>query len=125
MIVIEQPGGEHYTIRPCEIALTPAGAVQGGFGKQQIERVAGHLVRFFQEKEAWISFTLDELKDFFAAHDWDTENPLCGLTGHWVDDGEDVAGRRWNSEVFVYFLEEDICAVTDSFIRRCAGLAHH
>ena len=123
MIVIEQPGGEHYTIRPSEIALTPAGAVQGGFGKHQIEKVAGHLVRFFQEKEAWISFTLDELRNFFAAHDWDTENPLCGLTGHWVDDGADLTRRDWDSEVFVTPTSPDTYAVTDQFIERCKGTA--
>lgn len=123
MIVIEQPGGEHYNIRPSEIALTPAGAVQGGFGKQQIERVAGHLVRFFQEKESWVSFTLDELKEFFSAQGWGTACPLYGLNGEWEDWGEEMPLARRESNDFVVPTSPDTYAVTDLFIERCKGTA--
>lgn len=126
MIVVEQPGGKHHTIRPSDITLQPTGAViPGGFGKYSIEKVAGHLIQFFQEKGAWVPFYLDELKDFFLVHGWEASSPLFGLTGHWVDDGDDIVKRCRESEVFVCFLQEGVCAVTDSFIRRCAGLAHH
>lgn len=128
MIVIEQPGGEHYTIRPCDIALEPvSGAVEArAFGFNFIDKAAGYLIRFFQDRGAWILFDENELKEFLAANNLPSDCPLYGLHGTWQgDEEEDDDSDPWydSAEKYVARTAEGAYAVTDLFIERCKGTA--
>ena len=125
MIVTEQPGGEHYNIRPSDIAFEPliGGVKCGAFGMNAIEQTAAHLISFFQEKKAWVSFTLGELKEFLDCHGWESACPLYGLTGDWEHWGEETPVTPCESQVFVVQASPNTYAITDLFIERCKGTA--
>src|SRR3989344_201017 len=76
-IVEEQMGGFHrHDIRPKYIDT--AGAGVGSFGKAEVEWTARLLVRFFQERDVWVRFTLGELVDF-ARQQGENDPSLFGL----------------------------------------------
>lgn len=112
-------GALDHHVRPADIQLTN-GAVTGRLGKYEVEKVAGQLVEFFQSKDRWCAFTLEQLRKFYVLKGWNPNTMLFGLTGIWFDDGDLMGG--W-VEAFPYlaFTYEGLCYVTDVFIERCVG----
>lgn len=118
-VVSELPGGSMgHPIRPKDIKLRN-GLVDGRLGKVEVERIAGHLVEFFQSRTRWCAFTLEELREFYLSRGWDPNVMLFGLAGHWFDDGG--MGGWTNSFSYLAFGPDGDCHVTNVFIERCAG----
>lgn len=58
------------------------------FGKAEIEWAAQRLVAFFQKRNLWHGFTIQDLLDFYRDQGIkDHSGPLYGLFGSWIDDG--------------------------------------
>ena len=116
--IIEGDSALH-EIRPDDIRMEEhSDSILGTFGKCEVERSAGRLVRFFQSKGRWCNFTFSELARFYEQNNWDLNEMLFGLMGVWYDDGG-LGGWRI-SQSFVGHTGSKLC-VSDMFIKRCAG----
>ncbi len=69
---------------PCFNTSTVA---RGVFGKYEVEMAAGRLVEYLIHRgQGWKPFTLRGLIQFYDANNWESEDLLYGLLGHWIDD---------------------------------------
>lgn len=114
-------GVSKHTPSPRDIARRDSGAVKGGFGKYEVEEVAGRLVSFFEEKGFWSEFSIEELGDFYRQRGWDPNTMLFGLLGPWYDDGALGSFRQF--EPLIVYSPDGKMVVTERFIARCSGNA--
>ena len=112
-------------LQPKDIHCSETDAV-GAFGKFEVERSAGRLILFLQDRgRGWEGFTISELFEFYKKMNWDPRFMFFGLIGRWFDDSPVTlfSGCAW-IDPFTYLVLDDsgLYHVTDLFIRRCAKL---
>jgi len=105
-------------IRPDHIEITKEGTC-GAFGDVDIERAAGRLVSVVKLMTRWKPFSVDFLRGHYHRQQWDEERMLYGLSGPWPKAN---AIRGWGQAGYVQLLPNGLCAVTDVFILRSAGI---
>ena len=107
-------------IRPKQIKVSKTDTV-GFFGKYEIEHAAGRLVRFFQSKNCWCPFTIEDLYLFYKENNLPFEDIFTGLCGYWVDGAlQFMTGTPWEEAYpFVVTNGEGKFCITDLFIERC------
>lgn len=122
--ILEYPDCSRCKIRPNDIRFE-ADRLPGTFGKAEIEWAAERLVRFFQEKGYWASFTITELLAFYNKNKWDPNLMFFGLMGTWHDDSP----FRWVSEespwqetpVYLGIDGAGNYFITEAFVMKCAS----
>lgn len=105
-------------IRPVDIELSAEGSC-GNFGNPDVERSAGRLVSLMQMTVFWKPFSVSFLETHYRGKDWNTDRMFYGLSGPWP---KPHAIRGWGEASYVQLLPSGLCAVTDVFILRCAGI---
>lgn len=121
-VIDEQWPMPPYPVRPSNITVSEIGTV-GFFGKCEVEGAAGDLVRFFQERGRWCSFSYDELAAFYRQKGLLTRRILFGLHGVWEDNGMiwTVMKRSpyFTPPIYVIHCADYRLRVTDLFIEQC------
>lgn len=119
-VINEFSNYHRFRIRPDDIKLQNDSVMGGGFGKAEIEKSAGKLVRFFQSRGYWGPFTFDQLQRYYREKGWNVGNAFFGLTGLWYDDT--MLGSEWKESWPCIAIDAaGLHYVTDQFILRCAG----
>lgn len=117
-VVMERPGHHTFPIRPMDIQLHHGLRGVGRFGKAEVEWAAGHLVRYFQSRGGWYTFTLEELVYYYKLTGVDPSERLFGLLGAWFDDGP----MCWRSgQDYLASYGDGTYCVTVLFIERCVA----
>src|SRR3989338_6204975 len=97
-----------YPVRPEHFDLESGDALLSTFGKAEVEEAAEHLIRFFQTRggRRWVSFTFEELVDFYREEKLPIERMLFGLISSWQDDVvmSQMSGRPVYHETPRHFL---------------------
>ncbi|HEY4519483.1 MAG TPA: hypothetical protein VJH33_00390 [Candidatus Paceibacterota bacterium] len=114
--VEETAGNQHYPLRPHQISTR----LIGTFGKREVEESAQKLLRFFQERGYWSSFTTQELRRFYEQQNWNPDTILWGLLGAWFNDNSSMCWRA-PLDVYIAIGENGEYFVTEAFIKRCAS----
>lgn len=120
-VVLDENSSCHcFKVRPDDVKLSEADTVLGGFGKAEVEQSAGKLVRFFQSRGYWCSFSLDELQRYYREKGWYTNSIFFGLAGAWYDDSTLSPGwvQSWPC---IAIDTIGLHYVTEHFVLRCAG----
>lgn len=107
----------HFPIRPVDIDTSK---MFGTFGKFEVERTAENLVKFFQRRRGWYPFTAAELEEFYCEIGEEPKKMFFGMMGCWIDDGSFLFTLR-ESHPCIVVGDDGMYAVTDHFIKRCAG----
>lgn len=114
--VIETPGeSKQHILRPEDVDTS--GGQVGRFGKCEVEIVAANLVRFFQLRGGWVTFSLPELIFFYKLQGLDPRQALFGLLGPWYDDGG--LGTIREGIPYLVALPNGNYCVTGLFIEQC------
>lgn len=117
-IIILYEDGEipMFPVRPRDIDLS--GGLSRCFSKNEVEGAAVELVSFFQRRNYWTSFSLQELTKFYKAKKFPASKMLFGLLGPWWDDVMLGGIRQPRYPYLVAFSDGRFC-VTDCFVKQC------
>ncbi|PIZ98740.1 MAG: hypothetical protein COX77_03535, partial [Candidatus Komeilibacteria bacterium CG_4_10_14_0_2_um_filter_37_10] len=87
-IIIDESILLNNVIRPKDLSVSNINTI-GKFGKCEIEKSAGMLVKFFQtvKNNRWAPFTITELHQFYLAEEANPDKMFYGLAGLFFDDG--------------------------------------
>jgi hypothetical protein len=102
-----------------------AEAVEVRFGgKHEVGKTAANLIRFFQRRGSWRSFTMKELIHFYAtyAKEMNPDMAFFGLMGPWADNGG--VGEIHESPPYIVQLWDGHYFVTELFVMECAKCGH-
>lgn len=102
-----------FGIKPEDIKLDLCGAVYGGFGKYEVELSAGKLIKYFQYRRKWCSFTFTEIRDFYQQNNWSWNEILYGLIPY-MDEY-----TTYNPPVYIVHAGNSLM-VTKEFVNRCS-----
>lgn len=108
------------TVRPKDLILDNNIKTAGVFGKHEIEVAAGKLLMFFQEKNRWSGFTIEDLFHFLKKKKIEMDSIFFGLCGPWYDDCtlSDITKIHWaEARPYVVSNTDGKFYVTDLFIR--------
>jgi hypothetical protein len=104
--------GHRVDIRPRDINLE---VHLTGFGKSEVEETAAVLVKFFQHRDLWESFRLEDFLRF--AEKEGHRRGLFGLIGAWWNSSLALSGV-YVTDTFLVAYPDGTVAVTEEFVRR-------
>jgi hypothetical protein len=100
-------------VRPREVQLE---TIRGKFGKCEVEDAAENLLKFFQIKNMWHSFFLQDLLVYCKQVGFNPNMMLFGLICPWVDDGG--LGSLRESQDFLIMNSDGSLCITSNFINK-------
>jgi len=104
-------------IRPRDIKLE---TIRGRFGKCEVEDAAENLLKFFQIKNKWLSFSFKDLSTYCEQIGFDPDMMLFGLICPWIDDAMFFGGLR-ESQNFIIMNTDGSLSITSNFINKILG----
>lgn len=115
--IFSEESFEEAKIRPRDI--NPE-TVRGKFGKCEVEDAAENLLKFFQIKNMWHSFFLQDLLVYCEQVGFNPHMMLFGLICPWVDNGLFLGGLRESQNFIVMNVDGSLC-ITSKFINKILG----
>ena len=114
----ESPEDRFVPIRPEDIDVESG--LTETFGEHEVERNAVNLIKFFQRRGGWYPFYPQELEEFCREIGEDPKVVFRGLMGCWIHRGFTTSYFH-QSHPCIVMGEDGMYAVTNHFIKRCAG----
>ena len=120
VIVEESKDLKRESLRPEHIKVSKTNTT-GFFGRFETEYAAGRLIKFFQSKGYWSSFTIEELVEFGKKNNISTDGIFDGLFGYWCDDSLQFIPKSnpWREAPPYIVSGGKELLITDLFISAC------
>ncbi len=105
--------------RPHDVNLSSLDSLACTFGKSEVESTAENLIKFFQKRDVWHLFRLEDYVAFCKEEGF--RGGLFGLMGAWFDDGGMGEFSGYYEDFLISFPDGTIC-ITEAFLNRIQKL---